>query len=331
MISKKCYRESEVGHRGFPPIRSENPTPEKDPASVLRSVVPRAASHLARFAGFGSFFIGVILLLVETSHAVVESCCSECVIVALDLNSEEPGFQTTIDVDAGTRWLRDVSVWIYAPSGPVPVHSIGYLGGLNRGLAFGHTPFEEQHSGQVVAITATALAPLVNGNSVFVNNGIEKLFEGPEVQYFETGDFGAEPGMIAASPIAPVLTVDIEFANAAAGDRFHFYLGDKTAEWQAGANGAFSSGDVNTLESGGDACPDQTSTLSGLDSDAAVPVPPALYAVDYVDGQGGSGGAVVRVVNQVPTLRGGSLVMLLFLLTTSTALFLSRGVEADVE
>ncbi len=211
-----------------------------------------------------------------------------------------------------------MSVWIYAPSGPVPVHSIGYLGGLNRGLAFGHTPFEEEHGGHVVAITATALDPLVDGNSVFVNNGIEKLFEGPEVQYFETGDFGAGSGLIAVDPIAPVLTVDIEFANAAAGDRFHFYLGDKTAEWQAGAYGAFSSGDVNTLESGGDACPDRTSTLAGLDSDIAVPVPPALYRVDYVDGHSGSGGAVVRVVNQVSALRGWSLVTLLILLTIAT-------------
>jgi len=246
------------------------------------------------------------------------------VIVAVDLNSEEPGFQSTIDVDAGTRWLRGVGVWIYAPSGPVPVHSIGYLGGLNRGLAFGHTPIEEEHGGRVVAISTTALDPLVDGNSAFVNNGIEKLFEGPEVQYFETGDFGAEPGMIAVDPIAPVLTVDIEFANASAGDRFHFYLGDKTAEWQAGAYGAFSSGDVNTLESGGDACPDNTSTLTGLDTDTAVPLPLALYPVDYVDGHSESGGAVVRVVNQVPALRGWLLVTLLFLLTTSTTLMLSQ-------
>jgi len=157
---------------------------------------------------------------------------------------------------------------------------------------------------------------------VFVNNGIQKLFEGPEVQYFETGNFGAGPGMIAEDPIAPVLTADIEFANAAAGDRFHFYLGDKTAEWRAGAYGALSSGDVNTLESGGDACPDQTSTLVGLDSDIAVPVPPALYPVDYVESNSGSGGAVVRVVNQVPALRGWSLVTLLILLATSTALIL---------
>ena len=267
-------------------------------------------------------FTGAALSIGGTSHAFIDSCCSECVIVALDLDSEEPGFQTTVDIDAGTTWLRDVSIWIYAPNGPVPIHSIGYLGGLNRGLAFGHTPFEQEHSGQVVSITATTLDPLVDGNTVFVNNGIEKLFEGPEVQYFETGDFGADPGAIGVIPTAPVLTVDIEFANAAEGDRFHFYLGDKTAEWQSGANGAFSSGDVNTLESGGDACPDETSTLSGLDSDVAVSVPPALFSVDYVDSQSESGGAIVRVVNEVPALRGWPLVTLLLLLITSTAFIL---------
>jgi hypothetical protein len=305
-------------------MRSENPIRGKGWASVLRSAIARTASRLARLARFGSLFIGAASFNIEVSHALVESCCSECVIVALDLNSEEPGFQTTIDVVAGTRWLRGVSVWIYSPSGPVPVHSIGYLGGLNRGLAFGHTPFKEQHSGHVVAISVTALDPLVDGNSVFVNNGIEKLFKGPEVQYFETGDFGAEPGMIAVDPIAPVLTADIEFFNATAGDRFHFYLGDKTAQWQAGAYGAFSSRDVNALESGGDACPDQTSTLTGVDSDAAVPVPPALYPVDYIDGTSESGGAVVRVVNQVPALRGWSLATLLFLLMTSVTFVLYR-------
>jgi len=255
---------------------------------------------------------------------MAESCCSECVIVALDLDSQEPGFQTTVDMDAGTHWLRDVSIWIYAPSGPVPIHSIGFVGGLNRGLAFGHAPFEAAHSGHVVAIAATALDPLVDGNTVFVNSGIEKLFEGPEIQYFETGDFGAEPGMIRVEPMAPVLTVDIEFVNAIAGDHFRFYLGDKAAEWQAGANGAFSSGDVNTLESGGDACPDGTITLSGIDSDAAVPSPPAPFPVDFVDSASGSGGAIVRVVTKVPALGEWLIVALVCSLAISTILVLHQ-------
>ncbi len=322
MVDEKCDQRMEQDHYSCLPVRSGNPIPNQNLPLIFRSATPRATSRTCQLARLIPVLTGIVLFIGGASHASVDSCCSECVIVALDLNSEEPGFQTTVDIDAGTHWLRDVSIWIYAPSGPVPIHSIGYLGGLNRGLAFGHTPFELEHSGQVVSITATALDPLVDGNSVFVNNGIEKLFEGPEVQYFETGDFGANPGAIGVVPVAPVLIVDIEFANAAEGDRFHFYLGDKTAEWQSGANGAFSSGDVNTLESGGDACPDDTSTLAGLDSDAAVSVPPALFSVDYVDGQSGSGGAIVRVVNEVPALRGWSLVTLLLILTTSTALIL---------
>jgi hypothetical protein len=278
-------------------------------------------NHHAKLA---SLFTGAVLFNLVASHAMAESCCSECVIVALDLDSQEPGFQTTVDMDAGTHWLRDVSIWIYAPSGPVPIHSIGFVGGLNRGLAFGHAPFEAAHSGHVVAIAATALDPLVDGNTVFVNSGIEKLFEGPEIQYFETGDFGAEPGMIRVEPMAPVLTVDIEFVNAIAGDHFRFYLGDKAAEWQAGANGAFSSGDVNTLESGGDACPDGTITLSGIDSDAAVPSPPAPFPVDFVDSASGSGGAIVRVVTKVPALGEWLIVALVCSLAISTILVLHQ-------
>ena len=308
----------------LPSDLAENRTTGLNLASVYCSAIPRTAFRIGRLAKLLSFFAGAVLFNIEASHASGESCCSECVIVTVDLDSEEPGFQTIITVDAGTRWLRDVGVWIYAPGGPVPIHSIGYIGGLNRGLALGHTPFEAEHSGQVIAITATHLEPLVDGNTVFVNSGFDKLFEGAEVQYFETGAFGAEPGTIGVDPTAPVLTVDIEFANATAGDRFHFYLGDKTAEWQAGASGAFSSGDVNSLESGGDACPDETNTLAGLDSDAAVPLPPALFPVDYIDSHSGSGGAIVRVLNEVPTLRGSLLVTLLFSLTASTALVLHR-------
>jgi hypothetical protein len=239
------------------------------------------------------------------------------VIVAVDLDSEEPGFQTTVDVAAGTRWLRDVSVWVYSPNGPAPIHSIGFIGGLNRGLALGHAPMEAEHSGHVVAITATGLDPLVDGNMVFVNSGFEKMFEGPEIQYFELGELGAAPGSIAVAPVAPVMTVDIEFANAIPGDQFHFFLGDKAAEWAAGANGAFSSSDVNTLESGGDACPDGTITIAGVDSDAAVSSPPALFSVDLIDSAGGSAGAIVRVVTSVPTLSGWLIITLLCSLAIS--------------
>ncbi len=291
-------------------------------ASKFRSVVacwPFCVGHQARLVV--PFSVAVLFNLVA-NHAMAASCCSDCVIVAVDLDSGEPGFQTTVDVDAGTRWLRDVSVWIYAPSGPVPIHSIGFVGGLNRGLAFGHAPVEAEHSGHVVAIEATELDPLVDGNTVFVNSGFDKLFKGPEIQYFEIGEFGAEPGTIGVEPMAPVMTVDIEFADATAGDRFHFYLGDKAADWQAGANGAFSSSDVNTLESGGDACPDGTITNAGTDTDAAVPSPPAPFPVDFVDSASESGGAIVRVVTSVPALRGWMIVALLCSLAISTVFVL---------
>ena len=53
------------------------------------------------------------------------------------------------------------------------------------------------------------------------DDGFEKMFEGPEIQYFELGELGAAPGSIAVAPVAPVMTVDIEFANAIPGDQFH--------------------------------------------------------------------------------------------------------------
>jgi hypothetical protein len=253
--------------------------------------------------------IRVILLvcsaLGSTIEAVAEDqCCSDCVIVEVDLDGSEPGIQTVLTVAAGTRWIRDVTIWIRDPTASAQVHSIGYLGGLNRGLAFGHMP-STPNIGTVEGIAVTAAAPVVSGHDVTINSGIEPLFEGPEIQYFEFGDFGELAGGIPTDPVTPIVSLDIELAAVRAGDVFRFYLGDKTAEWISGqsgnSGGAFSTASLNTLESGGDACPDGTQTSTGVDTDIAAPVPPGLFLVDYRDG----GGAEVRIVPGVPMLGHG--------------------------
>ncbi len=244
-------------------------------------------------------------LALAGSEVRAESCCPECVIVALDLDPARPGFQTSLEVAPGTRWVRGVGIWIFDPAGAAPLHSVGYLGGLNRGIAFGHVPHADPHAGAVASITATALHPVVAGHDAFVDGGTEPFFAGPELQYFEFGGFGAPPGTIPSSPGSPVLTLDIELADATAGDVYRLQLGDKTAQWLlggSGVGGAFSSSDVNTLEAGGDACPDGTLALSGTDPDSGAPAPPAPYRVDYRDGPA-PGGATIVVVGGVPVPR----------------------------
>jgi len=276
--------------------------------------------------------IRVILLLIGALSLALEAaaadpCCADCVIVEVDLDASRPGYQTAVEVAPGTRWLRDVTIWIRDPTASAQVHSIGYLGGLNRGLAFGHMPSTDQR-GSVESIAATAVAPVVPGHGVTINSGIEPLFDGPEIQYFEIGEFGGVPGAIPSDPTSPIVSLDIELEGAASGDVFRFYLGDKTAQWissQTGAaGGAFSTAGVNTLESGGDACPDGTQTSMGVDTDIAAPVPPALFRVDYRDG----GGAEVRVVPAVPLLSLGGRAALGILIAVFTGIAWQSGSRA---
>ena len=220
------------------------------------------------------------------------------VIVALDLDPSEPGFQTSLQIVPGTESVGGIAVWIYDPDERAIIYSVGYVGGLNRGIALGHVPEIEQNQGQVTALTATTVEPIIPGHTAFVNNGIEELFAGPEVQYFE---YGPTPSTISACPANPVMTLEIEFTGATHGDIFYFYLGDMTAVWIAGWSlgidgGAFSTTGLATLDAGGDAIPDGTVTMAGIDADVPAPAPPAPFLVEYLDSPDGGGGATIEVL-----------------------------------
>ena len=118
-------------------------------------------------------------------------------------------------------------------------------------------------------------------------------FVGPEVQYIEGGH--EEPALVPAVPVDPVFTVDVVLEGAVAGDVCDVYLLDFVVVWTAGANGAFSSQGFLTLDTGGDSVPDGTETIYGVDPDTPIPVPPAAFVVDYVDGGPGGGAATIVI------------------------------------
>jgi hypothetical protein len=122
---------------------------------------------------------------------------------------------------------------------------------------------------------------------------IQDAFDGPEVQYVEAGP---GPAVISANPAGPIFTVDIMLAGAAPGDVLDFHLVDMVVPWSGGQGGAFSTTGINSLDTGGDAVPDGSVTVFGVDADPSRPVPPAAYLVDYIDGPNGGGPATVVVV-----------------------------------
>jgi len=85
--------------------------------------------------------------------------------------------------------------------------------------------------------------------------------------------------------------VTIQYRDALPCDTFDFYLADFVRIWRDFPGfppaGAFSTSGFTTLDTGGDAIADGTDTLAGIDADSVVPVPPAAFLVDYVDGPPG--------------------------------------------
>jgi len=254
--------------------------------------------------------------------------CPDCVVVAVDLDPSRPGFQTTLAVPPGTTRIEGVAIWIYDPNETAVIRSIGYVGGVNRGISFGHVP-DAGNVGIVSALTGATVAPVVAGHNAFLNNGVEVMFAGPEVQYFESG----AAGVIPASPSAPVMRVDIELRSAVQGDTFRFHLGDMTATWlDAGdvfAGGAFSTSGVDTLDAGGDAVPDGTDSLFGVDSDVPVPSPPAPFQVDYIDSLAGGGAVITVTAAAVPALSTWALLAMTAAMLSAGAIVIPSRADRD--
>lgn len=216
--------------------------------------------------------------------------------VVVDMDAATPGIQPSVAVPACRTTVRDVAVYVLDPLGSRAAFSIGFIGGIDRGIAFGHM-IGDTHEGIVAAVIPFPGAPLNPASVAMIAQtpGLDPAFDGPEVQYVETG--ATVPVVIPAAPSAPLFTVDIELDAARPGDRFSFYLLDFVAVWAAGRHGAFSAtAPVNALDTGGDAVPDGTLSVYGVDPDAPIPVPPASFPVDFIDGAPGPGGATVEVV-----------------------------------
>jgi hypothetical protein len=246
--------------------------------------------------------LGLALSMVTIARA--EVCAprqEDMVTVIVDMDASQDGCQSTIRIPPGTTVVEDVAVYVIDPTQSHEVWSMGYLGGIDRGLAFGHTP-TNLHRGTVSDLVGTPQVPVNPQNAGFVDVSptIQKGFLGPEVQYLEFGAPGPAP--IEAAPAGPIFTVDIHLANAKDQDVYTFYLLDLVTVWMGGTGGVFSTQGAMTLDTGGDAIADETTALDGIDPDEGIPVPPAAFLVDYVDGPIGGGPATIEVKGGVPTV-----------------------------
>jgi hypothetical protein len=216
------------------------------------------------------------------------------VIVALDMNGARPGIQNLVQVPPGTTRVPDIGVYIYDPSGRHHFDSIGYIGGIDRGIGLGHTP-TGQHAGSVLSMHTTAINPLdPQGTAWVIEEGfLDPGFAGPEVQYLE---YTSGNIRFPAAPIVPVFTVEVELDDAKEGDSYNFYVVDFVTVWRMGTGGAFTV-DGGFLLTGGDVVPDTTLTMHGVDPDRPQPVPPGAFFVDFVDGPPGGGPGVIVVAS----------------------------------
>ncbi|MEE9130057.1 MAG: hypothetical protein V3T84_08570 [Phycisphaerales bacterium] len=219
----------------------------------------------------------------------------EFVQVIVDMDASRPGRQSSISVPVGTTIVRDVSVYVLDPRQQNAVWGIGFVGGIDRGIAFGHMPDEIGNQGTVAEMTGRVDTPVNPGNFAVLAHspGLDPGFVGPEVQYIEAG--AGRPAVIPADPPNPIFTVDIALEELSVGDVFDFYLLDFITVWSQQNSGAFCTLGPNSLDSGGDAVLDGTQTIYGPDPDPAIPVPPAAFLVDYVDGPKGGGPATINV------------------------------------
>ena len=205
----------------------------------------------------------------------------EFVQVIVDMDSNKPGRQSNICIPVGTTVVLNVSVYVLDPRQQNAIWGIGFVGGIDRGIAFGHMPDEIGNQGMVSELIGRVDTPINPGNFALLAHspGLDPGFVGPELQYIEAGAEGS--AVIPSDPPNPIFTVDIMLEELAAGDVFDFYLLDFVTVWSQQSGGAFCTLGLNSLDSGGDVVLDGTQTIYGVDPDPAIPVPPAAFLVDY--------------------------------------------------
>ncbi len=240
----------------------------------------------------------------DTGCVFDEACGQVPVQVIVDMDSKTPGIQSSVAVTPCTTLVLGVAVYIIDPLEARSFWWIGYAGGIDRGIAFGHMP-SDTNVGSVTDMAATIGTPANPGNYSWVAQApaLDPAFKGPELQYIEGGS--PTPAVIPSEPSGPIFTVDLTVDGVHPGDQFNFYLFDFISVWPGtgGQGGAFSTqGAAVTLDTGGDAVPDGTDSIYGVDADTAVPVPPASFFVDYIDGPPNSGPAVIEVVPAIGDL-----------------------------
>jgi hypothetical protein len=206
--------------------------------------------------------------------------------VILDMDTSAPGIQSSVRVPAGTRFVSNIGVRLFDPQ-PSNTHgivSIGFIGGIDRGISLGHIP-SGRSLGRVVRLEPARGTPANPASTFFelLTPGVlMPVFEGPEVQYLEGG--ADRPFNFPATLGEPLFTVRVELEDAAAGDEFVFDIADAVAVNWAGGYGCFTSAPDTYLDCGGDAVPDGTRMWLGTDLDMPLPSPPAYYAVDFIGG-----------------------------------------------
>jgi hypothetical protein len=215
------------------------------------------------------------------------------VVVAVDMDGATPGVQDTITVPPGTTLVRNVSIQVFDPTASYRCGGIGYIGGIDRGLAFGHQPAEGHVIGRVASLDATLAEPAITGGMGLLTPFVIKVFDGPEIQYLETAP---ALGALNSDPSKRIFTVELRLSHATPGDVFSFYLADPVSMGLGpGQGGVFSSQGFLSLETGGDAVPDGTRTAYGVDPDPPAPSPPAAFEVDLRDGSVFGAGARVII------------------------------------
>ncbi|MHC4447995.1 MAG: hypothetical protein ACYSXF_09490, partial [Planctomycetota bacterium] len=107
--------------------------------------------------------------------------------VIVDMDAQSPGIQSNVSVPAGTTVVDDIAVYIFDPA-QRPLWGIGYVGGIDRGIAFGHMP-NAGNQGEVADISANLESSINPDNFATISSppGLDPGFVGPELQYIEGG------------------------------------------------------------------------------------------------------------------------------------------------